>query len=131
MNTPFHHNCKSLLITKLIYIVGPNILAVSFHQAEFIGKQANIWQVWLSKAEGTMYHRWIPSMMTVFFSREQGFPRTLFQLQSDLLEHKEVRLARVGVWIVTVAFTVCVNSFQDFEAIKKQKYINRFVNCFH
>lgn len=130
MNTPFHHNCKSLLITKLIYIVGPYILAVSFHQAEFIGKQANIWQVWHSKAEGTMYHKWIPRMTTVFFSREQGFPRTPFQLQSDLLEH-EVRLARVGVWIVTVAFTVCVNSFQDFEAIKKQKYINRFVNCFH
>ena len=124
MNTPFHHNCKSLLITKLIYIVGPYILAVSFHQAEFIGKEAYIWQVQHSKAEGTMYHRWIPSMATVFFSREQGFPRTPFQLQSDLLDP-------CWVWIVTVAFPVCVNSFKDFEAIKKQKYINRFVNCFH
>lgn len=78
-----------------------------------------------------MYHRWIPIITTGFFSREQGFPRTPFQLQSDLLGHKEIRLARVGVWIMTVAFTACVNSFQEFEAIKKQKYINRCMNCFH
>lgn len=109
----------------------PYILAVPFHQAEFIGKQSNIWHVQQSKAEGTMYHRWIPSMTKVFFSREEAFPSTPFQLQNDLLEHKEIRLVCVGVWIVTVAFTMCVNSFHNFEAIKKQKYINRCVNCFH
>lgn len=72
----------------------------------------------------------IPSMAIVLFSRQQGFPQAYFQLQSDVPEYKEVRLLGAHFWKVTMIFIMFVNSFQYFEAIIKQNYINRRVNCF-